>query len=164
MKITVVNQLAANKFLISEKKIQKLCDIICQTLKSKKIRNKKLLNKTEMTCVFLTRAQMKKLNYNFRKKNKPTDVLSFQPSDTDSVGELVFCPAVLTAQAKKQKQSLSDELMYMFIHGLLHLLGYDHELSQNEEKIMFALQDSVFDQLIAMHLNLNCISLKNKED
>lgn len=161
MKITWVNQAEKNTFKISEKQIQKLCDSVIENLMTKKIRNqKKLIQKSEMTCVFLSKKEMQILNNNFRKKNKPTDVLSFQPLQDESIGELVFCPAILTMQAKKQKHSLSHELMYMFIHGVLHLLDYDHERSRKEEQIMFALQDLVFEQLTLQKLKLNYLSLK----
>lgn len=160
MKITLVNQTEKNKFTISEKKLNRLVDSICNELKAKKIKNKIILNKNELTCVFLTKKEMQILNTNFRNKKKPTDVLSFQPVEVHSVGELVFCPDVLVIQAKKQKHSLSDEFMYMLIHGLLHLLGYDHEISAKAEKLMFNLQDSVFDQLTQHQLNLDCIRLK----
>jgi probable rRNA maturation factor len=161
MKIILINQAEKNKFKISEKQIQKLCDTVIQNLKSKKIKNIKDLKKTELTCVFLSKKEMQILNKSFRKKNKPTDVLSFQPLDNSSVGELVFCPSVLLPQSKKQKHSLSHEFMYMFIHGMLHLLGYDHEVSKKEEKIMFTLQDLVFQQLTDTELKLNYLSLKS---
>lgn len=157
MKITLVNQ---TLFKISELKLQKILDLITCEILRKKIRNKKLFKKTEITCVFLSKKEMKILNNSFRKKNKPTDVLSFQPLDSNSMGELVFCLDVLTLQAKKQKHSLSFEFLYMLIHGILHLLGYDHELSKSEEKIMFSLQDIIFDVLTQSDKNLNCISLK----
>lgn len=157
MKITLVNQ---TTFKISESKLQKILDSVFMLLAKKNIRQIKLLKKTEITCVFLNKTEMKILNNSFRKKNKPTDVLSFQPLDSNSMGELVFCLDVLTLQAKKQKHSLSFEFLYMLIHGVLHLLGYDHEASKKEEKVMFLLQDLVFEQLTQVNKNLNCISLK----
>lgn len=166
MKITLVNQ---TSFKISELKLQKILDSVFNQLSKKQIRQKKHLKKSEITCVFLNKSEMKILNNNFRKKNKPTDVLSFQPLDSNSMGELVFCLDVLTLQAKKQKHSLSFEFLYMLIHGILHLLGYDHELSKKEEKIMFSLQDLIFAKmtqetqsqlLTRAHKNLDCISLK----
>jgi len=85
--------------------------------------------------------------------------------DSNSIGELVFCTEVLERQAKKQKHTLSYEFVYMFIHGLLHLLNYDHEISEKEEKIMFSLQDSIFTQLtenkLALKSDLNYLSLLN---
>lgn len=113
-----------------------------------RLRNQFLLTeKKELTLVFLNRAEMKKINFQFRKKNKPTDVLSFESEDPTSLGELLFCLDVLKIQAKQQKHSLEQEFLYMMIHGILHLLGYDHELSKKEEKLMFRLQDQCFKKL-----------------
>ncbi len=158
-----LNLTLRSKFKVHEKNIQKLCDVMCNVLEFRKVRQKKLLKLSELTCVFLTALEMKILNQSFRKKNKPTDVLSFQPLDSNSMGELVFCPEVLVRQAKKQKHSLSHEFAYMFIHGLLHLLDYDHEISEKEEKIMFTLQDLIFRELtenkLALKSNLNYLSL-----
>ncbi len=82
------------------------------------------------------------------KKNKPTDVLSFDPIEPDDLGELVLCPSVLRKQAKEHKLKYEIELGYMVIHGVLHLLGYDHEKTEKEAKKMFRLQDLVFDALL----------------
>ncbi len=157
MKITFVKQQNNQQgiiFKIHDKNIQKLCDVLCQVLESRKVRQKKLLKLSDLTCVFLSLKEMQILNHSFRKKNKPTDVLSFQPMDSNSIGELVFCPEVLVRQAQKQKHSLSYEFAYMFIHGMLHLLGYDHEISEKEERVMFALQDLIFSQLTENKLSL----------
>jgi probable rRNA maturation factor len=115
---------------------------------TKKIRNKKELSrKKEISLVFLNKKEMKKINLQFRTKNKATDVLSFSSEDPDSLGELLFCVEVLKMQAKQQGHSFEQEFLYMLIHGLLHLLGYDHELSKKEEKLMFRLQDQCFSLL-----------------
>ncbi len=90
---------------------------------------------------------MKKINFQYRKKNYATDVLSFRPAEEVSMGELIFCLPVLKKQALAQKHSLHNELLYMIIHGVLHLLGYDHEKSKDEEKLMFAIQEACFQQL-----------------
>ena len=90
---------------------------------------------------------MKKINSQFRGKNRPTDVLSFESADPNSMGELLFCVDVLKIQARAQNHSLEQEFLYMLVHGLLHLLGYDHELSKKEEMHMFRLQDQCFRQL-----------------
>lgn len=146
MNIIFVNE---SKFSFRQKNLQKFCQQLTQALQQRRVRNKSLLKLSEITCVFLSAKEMKIVNKNFRKKNKPTDVLSFAPMDTHSIGELVFCPEVLVRQARQQKHSLSMELKYMMIHGFLHLLGYDHELSKKEEKIMFKLQDEIFQELTA---------------
>ena len=144
MNIIFVNE---SEFKINKKNLQKFCNEVIAALLQRRLRNKSRLKLTELTCVFLSTKEMQIVNKNFRKKNKPTDVLSFAPMDSQSLGELVFCPPVLVRQAKDQKHSLSLEFKYMMIHGFLHLLGYDHDRSQREEKIMFALQDEIYQEL-----------------
>lgn len=130
---------------LTEKKIQHYLNQICLFFKTHRVRQQKKLQQCqEISCVFLNRREMKKINNQFRQKNKPTDVLSFQSEDPDSLGELLFCVSVLKTQAKQQKHHLEHEFLYMLIHGVLHLLGYDHELSKEEHQKMFRLQDRCF--------------------
>ena len=148
MKITVVNEsekhrASRNPELARDAEV--LLKKIWRYFLKKRVRNSKLLlNKNELTVVFLSSAQMKKINYQFRGKNKATDILSFASSDPASLGELLLCIDMLKRQAIEQGHSLTHELSYMLVHGVLHLLGYDHELSQTEEKLMFRLQDRCF--------------------
>ncbi len=102
---------------------------------------------SQLTVVFLDTAKAKKLNQQFRKKNYATDVLSFQGDEGRNLGELVLCPQVLKKQAKEHKHSFEAELGYMLIHGVLHLLGYEHEKSKKEAQKMFKIQDQLFDRL-----------------
>ncbi len=144
MKLIVVNKSKELNFRRLEAFFVKLQ----KQLLKKRLRNKKLLRlKTEVTLVFLQKSEMKKINFKFRKKNKPTDVLSFHSGDPKSLGELLFCLDVLKMQAREQRHSLEQEFLYMLTHGLLHLLGYDHELSKAEELRMFRLQDQCFKKL-----------------
>lgn len=107
-------------------------------------RNWRLLRRPELVIAVLDPAKMKSANFKFRKKNKPTDILSFQSEDPECLGELLICAKVISVQAKEQKHEFESELLYMLIHGLLHLIGYDHEKSKKEEKVMFDLQDRCF--------------------
>jgi rRNA maturation RNase YbeY len=86
-----------------------------------------------------------RLNSQFRKKDKPTDVLSFPSGNESYLGDLVISIETAKAQAKEYGCSLLDELSRLIIHGLLHLLGYDHEkvapsiarkMRQKEELLM----------------------------
>lgn len=146
MEALVVNQ---SKKLTHAKKIQANLDAVIRGLSKTRVRNQKLLKSKGITLVFLDSAQMKKINKQFRGKNKPTDVLSFAPVEPGSLGELLFCLDVLKKQAKEHGHSLEHEFLYMLIHGVLHLLGYDHELSAKEEKLMFRIQDELFETLTA---------------
>lgn len=120
------------------------------------LRNKDLLNCKEISLVFLSTTEMKKINKAFRGKNKATDVLSFASVTPDSLGELIFCLDVLKNQAAEQKHTLGHEFLYMFIHGLLHLLKYDHEISKIEHITMFKRQDKLFVELTEQKINLDC--------
>ncbi len=96
--------------------------------------------------VFLKPKQIKLLNKNFRSKDKATDILSFNSSDPEIIGELVFCPHVITKNAAFNNWPVKFEYLYMLIHGYLHLLGFDHE-SDQEAFIMFSLQDKIFNSI-----------------
>ena len=72
-------------------------------------------------------AHIRKLNRTYRRKDKATDVLSF-PSDTRGVlGDIVIARGIARRQAREQGHSLETELRVLALHGLLHLIGYDHE-------------------------------------
>lgn len=104
----------------------------------------------ELSLVFVEKAAMQALNQQFRGKDKPTDVLSFDSLEPDSLGELVFSAEVLSKQAKEHHLSFRDELVYMLYHGVLHLCGYDHEESDKQAKKMFAIQDQAFHEFLRL--------------
>ena len=110
---------------------------------------KKCLDK-ELTLVFVSKAAMKSLNKQFRGKDKPTDVLSFDSLEPSSLGELILSAEVLSNQAKEHDLSFRDELVYMLYHGVLHLCGYDHEESDKQAKLMFAIQDKAFHDFLSL--------------
>jgi probable rRNA maturation factor len=148
MKVIQVNQTAKHRASKDVKFIEQSISKIIKYLNSKRIRNRPLLaQKKELTVVFLTAVEMQKINSRFRKKNKPTDILSFSGVDEISIGELLLCSDVLKKQAKQHGHSFEAETFYMLIHGLLHLLGYDHEASKAEERLMFRIQDQCFKTL-----------------
>lgn len=101
----------------------------------------------DLTVVFMGKSQAKKLNLEFRQRNYPTDVLSFEGDGKGVLGELVICPEVVKKQALEHDLTFREELGYMLLHGVLHLLGYDHEKNEAEAKVMFGIQDKVFDRL-----------------
>ena len=78
---------------------------------------------------------MQSLNRQYRKKNKPTDVLSFPLADElqpTLLGDVVISVETAARQAQRRGHSLREELQVLLIHGILHLLGYDHEVSRRE--------------------------------
>jgi probable rRNA maturation factor len=89
-----------------------------------------------LSLAFVVKEEIKKLNKKFRGKNKATDVLSFELNEKDIFGEIVICPEIVKENAEKYGVTLKTEMIRMFIHGILHLCGYDHEKSKKEEQIM----------------------------
>lgn len=148
MKAQIFFQTKNNSFKISESGIQKLVNELIKYLYSIRVRNKINLKKKEIVIVFLDTANIKKINLKFRKKNKETDVLSFKSEDPNSLGEILICPQVILRQSKEHKVTFNSELGLMLIHGFLHLLDYDHEISPSEEKIMFKIQEKALNFLI----------------
>jgi probable rRNA maturation factor len=95
-----------------------------------------------ISIAFVSESEMQRLNRRYRKKNKPTDVLSFsldekfgtnvsglaiKPEGFDFLGEIVICLAKMKRQARVNRQSISEEFKKLVIHGCLHLLGFDHQ-------------------------------------
>ncbi len=96
----------------------------------------------------------------YRNLNKPTDVLSFplwQPDEQPQVppdgilplGDIIICWDYAQNQAAELGHGIKREAVFLFIHGLLHLLGYDHELSAKDEQQMFGLQEQIMASLKA---------------
>jgi len=96
-----------------------------------------------VSVAFVNPKEIQKINKKYRKKDTPTDVLSF-PRISDfkqEYAEVVICPFVVRQQSRYSTLPLKKELARMLIHGILHILGYDHEISAAEEKRMFEKQD-----------------------
>lgn len=118
----------------------------------------------EMSLSIVSPEQIRELNKSFRNVDKVTDVLSFPTCDnptrgaitvvceeinpeTDlvNVGDVIICLERAKEQAKEYGHSLKRELAFLALHGLLHLLGYDH-VEEEDEKQMVALQKEILTQ------------------
>lgn len=107
-----------------------------------------------IACVDLDESH--KLNLEYRHKDKPTNVLSF-PSDLpdemaavlDSfpIGDLVICIPVVLQEAKEQNKTPIAHFTHMLVHGILHLMGYDHETSEEDAEEMEALEIEILAKL-----------------
>ncbi len=104
-----------------------------------------------VTVVFVDPKRGRELNRTYRRKDYATDVLSFEAVEPGSLGELVICPDVVAEQAREHGLTHWQELGYLLIHGVLHLLGYDHEKSRKRAEEMFAIQDRMFESLCARY-------------
>jgi len=102
-------------------------------LRSKKINlDLKKLNKY-ISLALVSKKEIKKLNKLYRNNDYVTDVLSFNLDTKEMLGEIVICLDQAKKQAKEKKKSLKSELKLLTIHGILHLLGYNHEVSLKEK-------------------------------
>lgn len=144
MQILIVNE---SKHAIPRQFIEKWMKALTLDLKKRKVISA-AKTQCELTLVFLDKKPAQKINQEFRGKTYATDVLSFESMDASSLGELILCPEVLKRQAKEHGLTFQKELGYMLLHGVLHLLGYDHEIGEQDAKEMFDLQDSIFEKLL----------------
>lgn len=115
----------------------------------------------EVSIVIVGEDKIKEINNKYRKKDNPTDVLSFAFSEDNGLygglprdggtppfyGEVVICPVYIEGYAKKFNLDYNKELARALIHGVLHLLGYDHERSQKEAVLMRKKEDYYLSQL-----------------
>lgn len=116
----------------------------------------------EVALTFVDDSEIQELNKEFRDKDKPTDVLSFPQwddndddmliiydeedapeEDAEMIGDIVISMQTAQRQADEYGHSLEREVCFLFVHGFLHLLGYDHEEGDAEEAVMFAKQDQI---------------------
>lgn len=105
-----------------------------KSLAQKILRDKKKQN-FELSIALVSQERIKKLNKKYRKKNRPTDILSFSYKNS---GEIIICPKEIKKNAKNFGSTFEKELTHVLIHGLLHLFGYDHEKNKLKAKKMEA--------------------------
>jgi len=107
----------------------------------------------ELTIVFETNNEMQTLNNKFRKVNKPTDVLSFESdlinpeTGKKILGDIIVSAEKAISQAKTAGHTVEHEILILVIHGILHLLKYDH-VNREDETIMYKKQREVFEKVI----------------
>lgn len=86
-----------------------------------------------VTCLITTDEELRKLNWRFRHKNYPTDVLSFPASaQSGELGEMAISFDRASEQAARQGHGVDEELRILILHGVLHLQGMDHESDSGE--------------------------------
>ena len=96
-----------------------------------------------LSIVLTGEKRMRKLNKKYRGKNKITDVLSFG----EGLNEIVICLSEVKKNAKKYNIAFKKELAQVLIHGILHLLGYEHEKGKKEAKKMEKKQEYYLSQI-----------------
>ena len=94
----------------------------------------KIENKN-ISVAFVGDTVITRLNSKYRGKNKATDILSFV-GDEDDFGEIIIDYAQVKRQAKKYSKSVKEELIFILVHGLLHLIGYEDKIDKEREKMI----------------------------
>jgi len=109
-------------------------------------------NDFEFTISIVGENKIRELNNNFRSINSVTDVLSFSANEMNPengkniIGDVIISYPIAEKQSLSLHQQIKDEFDLLTIHGVLHLLGYDHE-SKKKEKQMFAIQSKLVQQI-----------------
>ena len=113
-------------------------------------------SKIVLNCHYSRSEQIQSLNKDYRNKDSDTDVLSFPifecleelPIDSPAdIGDIYISLDQASLQAREHEIDLNSELIHLIIHGFFHLIGYDHERSEQEEKLMSELESKMLDRV-----------------
>ena len=105
-------------------------------------------NEYEISLLITDDETIRQYNKEYRNKDRATDVLSFPMEDDVMLGDIAVSFDTAKRQAEEAEINIDREVAFLFIHGLLHLLGYDHEISEEDEAKMFVLQEKILKKLI----------------
>lgn len=146
-KPTMLNFRLYGKIKNSKNITQLFCDICSFTSNQLQIKNKIIFDVN-----FVSKKAIQIINYKYRQINKPTNVISFANRDNNDlfvplIGEIYICIAIAKQEAKKQHHSLHVQICLLFIHGLLHLLGFNHNNAIQKKK-MFNLTDKIMQKCV----------------
>lgn len=110
-----------------------------------------------LSVIFVDPDQIHEINKSYRGIDRATDVISFALQDSEDdyevmegdneLGDIFINVQAIIDQASEYGHSMRREVCFLFTHGLLHLLGYDH-MNENDEKEMFSLQDVILDDIV----------------
>ncbi len=126
--------------------IEEIKKLVDYALKYKNLEN------VEFNIIFVDNETIRNINKEYRKIDKETDVISFALEDNEDIkfefgrllGDIYISIPKMKEQAKEYGHSQQRELSFLIIHGLLHLLGYDH-MAKEEEEVMFKEQELILD-------------------
>ena len=138
---------------LSQSLLKKIKSCCAGALKEEKIKAK-----AEVSLTTVSNEEIKELNFLHRGKNSVTDVLSFPMGESGEfdvdpetnrimLGDIVISTEKAREQADEYGHSFEREMCFLATHSMFHLLGYDHEVSEEEEKTMFAKQEKVLNKL-----------------
>jgi len=105
-----------------------------------------------LSLTLVGKTRMQRLNRTYRQRDYATDVLAFPMQDASQsplafVGDVVICVPVALSQAPRFNNAPDEEFLRLLIHGTLHLLGYDHETTEQEAKRMQRKEQAIFRSL-----------------
>ena len=106
----------------------------------------------ELSLALIGDGEMQKLNARYRHKDYPTDVLSFPagknlPPNANLLGDVIISVNKAASQARQGGRTLDQELAALLIHGVVHLLGYDHERSARQARRMKRMENKIYRRL-----------------
>ena len=146
MPVEVVCRRAAKKY--SAAKIKKIAAAVLELVGEQE---------AELSLALVGDHEMQKLNAKYRDKNYPTDVLSFPadknlPAPVRWLGDVIISVSKAAAQARERRRTLDQEMTTLLVHGIVHLLGYDHERSAKEARVMKRLENKIYRRLCEQRL------------
>jgi len=106
----------------------------------------------ELSLALIGNTEMQKLNAKYRHKDYPTDVLSFPIEETlpaahRVLGDVIISVQMARQQARERGRTTDEEMVTLLVHGIVHLLGYDHERSAKDARAMKRLENKIYRQL-----------------
>lgn len=124
------------------------------------LENENFKKDAEVSVSFVNNETIHKLNLEYRGKDKPTDVLSFPMTDGDEeeddidlstgavmLGDIIISAEKAMEQANEYGHGIEREICFLAVHSTLHLLGYDHETSEDDEKYMNQTQETILQKI-----------------
>ena len=154
LKIYFLNE--QRKVKLPENMYQLIIKAVGETLK-----DEKFPHSAEISVTFITNKAIHKLNREHREKDRPTDVLSFPMWEREelfdgsamldggavTLGDIIISAEKAKAQAEEYGHSIEREIAFLAVHSTLHLLGYDHEVSEEDDRYMNDKQEEVLTRI-----------------
>ena len=141
MPVEIVRRPGARKY--SGRKLKKIARAVLDLVNE---------SKAELSLALIGDREMRKLSGMYRHKDYPTDVLSFPaesnlPVEPRLLGDVIISVDKAASQAKERGRTLDQEMATLLVHGIVHLLGYDHERSPKDARVMKRLENKIYRRL-----------------
>ena len=137
MPVEIARRGAGKKF--PSRKLEKIADAILKLVGR---------DQAELSLALIGNSEMRRLNARYRHKDYPTDVLSFPiegiVAESGLLGDVILSVEKARQQAKERRHSLDLEMATLLIHGIVHLLGYDHERSAKDARAMGRVEKKLY--------------------